>query len=289
MFKFLNIKSLFVVGAVMAVLIALPDQVSLADDIQCDVPTVVATVTTSNAGNLTNFASVGVFRDQATPTPTPGLQLQVQKLGRNLTRGETIDQPSISASPNDNLVILIKVRAPSNTAVNNLIIQDILPNGLIYTSGTTTLDNNLISDGVTGQGINIGTLLANQERSIRFNARLLSDANFVVGTTTIFNHVQVRANLMPALDAQLPINVFRAQGAVVAPNQIGKGPIQVGKGPQIGKAAGVTTGGETILFSGILGAMAAGGWALYSQTGLAKRKETMALISRHRRTGINFL
>ena len=241
-----------------------------------------ATVTTANAGKLTNFAVINVFRDQTTPTPTPGFQLQVQKLGRNITRGETIDNPTVSAAPGDNIAVLIKVMSFSSTQVNNVIVQDILPAGLSYVPGTTSLDGNFIIDGLTGQGINIGSLQANQERLIRFHARLSPETSFNIGTSTIFNHVQVRADLMPTINAQLPINIFRASGTVVAP-------IQTGKGPQIGKAAGVPTGGETILFSGILGAITAGGWAIYQGTPAAKRREVMALISRHRQSGINFV
>lgn len=218
-----------------------------------------------------------------TPTPAPGVPTyNIEKLARNLTTGSG-RFTSVSARPGDLIEFTININSRGSAPLSNTHVFDVLPAAMTYLSGSTTGDGFGRTDSIaTGEGLLLGNVVAGQTLTITFRAQIAGDSSFAFGHTPLTNQSTVTTSNAGHLTNFAVVNVFRAQPAVVAP-------IQIGKGPQIGKAAGVPTGGETILFSGLLGLAAAGSWAMYSRTAWAKKREIFGLIANHRRTRFTFV
>ena len=77
---------------------------------------------------------------------------------------------------------------------NNVFVRDILPDRLLYNSGTTKIDNVATADGITSGGINIGSLSPGQSKTVYFEGTLEREVRFVRGTTTLTNTGYARAD-----------------------------------------------------------------------------------------------
>jgi uncharacterized repeat protein (TIGR01451 family) len=203
------------------------------------------------------------YQDAAAPR-----QLSVQKLGRNIAKGESGEFSSLSASPNDTLEFIFKVRSLSSSTIYNVNISDIMPGGLNYIRGTSSINGIITSDGIIdGQGINIGSLTPHQEIVIRFNAVVGPTSVFPSGVSSIINTVRVRASDTPAAAAELPISITSGQVA----------------GVSIAKVAGVATGtAGSLAMSLFLSALITCGYMNYTKTGLFRKREAWAVIKEHR-------
>ncbi len=165
-----------------------------------------------NTQSLINTAramadNVNTVSDTATVfvnNATTNGNLTIQKLTRNTSRGETVERTSTSASANDTIEFIIRVKNSSSNTINNVIVSDALPNGLTYVTGSTGLNGYLIGDGITYSGVNIGTLSSGQEATLRFFAKV----NSGVSNTTINNTAQAKADNTPtAYSSAAVINI----------------------------------------------------------------------------------
>ncbi len=158
----------------------------------------------SGSQNLTNTAfaradQVGERSDSATVFINQQFStgnLNLTKYVRNLTRSETGLIVSTNANQGDTVLFTIQVSTQnSSQQVNNVKVWDNLPSGLNLVSGTTRLDNGLISDNlfVGGSGINIGTIVGNQTRTITFQATVNSSVN----NQTLINYAYATADNVP--------------------------------------------------------------------------------------------
>ena len=78
--------------------------------------------------------------------------------------------------------VKVKNGAGATTPWKNVVVTDIIPDGLKLVGGTVTLNNKTVSYGISGQAIavTIGDLQPNEEAIIKFEVRVLASA---VGTT----------------------------------------------------------------------------------------------------------
>src|SRR6185369_883371 len=77
---------------------------------------------------------------------------------------------SLIARSGDGIEFTITVTAPTNANLSNVVVSDLLPSGLHYTAGSTTVNNVATGDGFTTGGLNIGTIYAGQSSKIVFYA-----------------------------------------------------------------------------------------------------------------------
>ena len=115
--------------------------------------------------------------------------LQIQKTGRNISKGDLVENTSMNATPSDTIEFLIRVKNLSSVVAYNVIVTDVLPSGMSYVNNSTGLNGIITSNGVTNSGLNIGTLGINQEAIVRFYTTVNP------GTTATLNNVsQARAD-----------------------------------------------------------------------------------------------
>jgi len=119
--------------------------------------------------------------------------LAIQKTLSNLTEGQTSFYDSIATQPKQRVAVKIDVASTGGAPAINVITHDSLPDRLIYVPGTTRVNGAYASDGIIGQGINIGTLAPGQTATITFEAVLEKEALFPRGETTLVNTGQAVA------------------------------------------------------------------------------------------------
>ncbi len=132
--------------------------------------------------------------------------LSIEKLGKNITRGQSTPQTSLTAKPGDTLEFYIRVRSFSSSVLTNVLIRDIMPSGITYLAGTTSINNNLTADGITGSGISVGNLNPNSEVIIRFNARV-NDNSFINGKTSLTNTIVASSNNSSSTSSNISIAI----------------------------------------------------------------------------------
>ncbi|MBX4211661.1 MAG: DUF11 domain-containing protein, partial [Candidatus Yanofskybacteria bacterium] len=173
-----------------------------------------ATATSSNTPPVNDTAFVNVTVGQ--------LVMSLQKTGRNVTSPDsTGDRTSVIAKPNETIEFTLRVKNLSAAQITNVIVSDVLPTGLTYIAGTTTVDGVAKSDGIIGAGLNIGSLAINQEAVIKFQVKVGPASAFPIGNTTLINTAKAKADGVSEIIAQMPIII--ANGAVGGAGQVPTG------------------------------------------------------------------
>lgn len=129
-----------------------------------------ASVVADNASTVSDTASVLV----AVSTIQNPSSLSIQKFGKNITRGDTANQTSLTARTGDTIEFDLIVTAPTNTTLYNVIVADALPAGLNYSTNSTAVNNIINGEGIVYGGINIGTLYSGQSATVKFFATVNS-------------------------------------------------------------------------------------------------------------------
>lgn len=119
--------------------------------------------------------------------------LNISKLVRNLSNGETFLSESTNARVGDRVEFSLKVDSVGTGALQNTIVRDQLPSGLNYVSGSTMIDGISVTDGIVSGGINIGTILSGFSRIVKFQAQV-QNTNFGQGQVTLTNFGFARAD-----------------------------------------------------------------------------------------------
>ncbi len=216
---------------------------------------------TVTSGNQTANCTVQVQGNSiVTPTPTPytNQYLSITKYGKNISRGQTIEQSSVAASANQTIEFDIHVRSLTTWDLTNVTVQDALPAGVAYLPGTTSVGGTTVADGVTGGGINVGTLAANQEIVVKLYATVTASGVFPNGSTTAYNTAYAHADNANTVSAQLPISM----------------------GEVLGVATVQTGTGSSILIALLLSGVVTFGYLRYTGTDLFRRRDARAIIRR---------
>ena len=114
----------------------------------------------------------------------------INKTVRNLSQ-TTSFLKTVNVNPGEVLVYGVVIQA-GNDSLNNVIVKDVLPAGLIY-EGDLRVDN-ISTAGNINTGLNIGNLSAGQKKTITFKTRVAGAENFTFGQTEITNTVTVSSD-----------------------------------------------------------------------------------------------
>jgi uncharacterized repeat protein (TIGR01451 family) len=207
-----------------------------------------------------------------TPTAYPYVDpsITLSQKGRNLTRGQSGEHSSLTARGGDTLDILIRVRSTNNSYVTNAYVTDLLPGGLAYIAGSTTVNGRVVGDGITTSGINIGTLSPYSDTVVKISVRVSEGAVPSWGTVTVNNTAQARADGLGSLTSLLPITL--------------------GTNASITAVAAVQTGPmDSVLMALFAALLVTGLYAAYTRTDMFGRRVAVAEVARLTRSpGLNF-
>jgi uncharacterized repeat protein (TIGR01451 family) len=149
-------------------------------------------------GQILNFTTEGKYYYEDS--------LTIQKLVRSVDKNtEWLD--SVTVAPGELISFYIKVKSDGYT--NNVVVRDVLPNGLVYAGGLTV--DNVITAGDITQGINIGNLSKGQSRVVTFNVRVAQEQQFGIGSTNLVNTVYASSGSKSVSDTA---KVFVMKGVV---------------------------------------------------------------------------
>ncbi|OGN27521.1 MAG: hypothetical protein A3A33_04850 [Candidatus Yanofskybacteria bacterium RIFCSPLOWO2_01_FULL_49_25] len=168
----------------------------------------IASAVADNTSPINDTAFVSVFIAGSTPTPTPSptYSLSIQKFGANITKGESAEQAFVYARPGDSIRLFIHVRSQSSVALTNLIIRDVLPAGLAYVNGSTTINGLQTADGIAAGGITVSSLTPGAEAIATFLVTVNSAGYFSTNRTTLTNLAMAFTDQLH-VEATLPIIV----------------------------------------------------------------------------------
>ena len=110
--------------------------------------------------------------------------LNLTKLGRNLSAGERVYSKVIRVTEGDVIEFYLTVTAGNNKDLYNVDIKDIMPSILSYMPGTTKIDNIVQPDIITTTGLSLGTLYKGTSKTIVFQAISLSPGTYLTYTNT---------------------------------------------------------------------------------------------------------
>lgn len=255
----------------------------------------LAVVKTNTNATLTNSVNVHVRNapvqnrtatvrfvgsDSPTPTPTPtvtvtptpyptGGSLALTMVGRNNTAGQSGEYATVHARDGNTLEFILRVRSQSGGVLNNVFVTDYLPSGMTYVNSSTALNGYVVADGITSTGLNIGTLAPGQTATIRFSVQIEPGSVPTVGTVSVSNTAQARADGLGSTSARMTVTLGQAQAFA---------------------AAGLQTGPESSLLLALFAAFVATGiYAGYTRTNMFGRRMATSEIGRlARKTEMNF-
>lgn len=151
-------------------------------------------------GNIPGcFQYAGYVTFRVTPQfadiPNFTVSKQVRKTGAT---GANSWLETQSVKPGDSVDFLITYTNSGETTQNDVIIKDVLPEGLTYVEGSTYLANATnpngikVSDNITKNGINIGNYQATAVARVRFSATVASNDDLAsCGLNTLINEVTI--------------------------------------------------------------------------------------------------
>ena len=207
-----------------------------------------------------------------TPTPTPYYgngSLTMSVKGRDVTRGQSTERTSVAARPGATLDIFLHIHA-QNSYLTGVWATDFLPAGLTYIPGTTTLNGYSVADGVTSTGLNIGSLSAGQDATVKFSVMIQSGTVPSWGSITVYNSAQTRADGTGTVTAQMPL-VLGSQLAISQISSVKTGP------------------SDSLLYALAAAVLMTGMYAVYTRTLLFKRRAALVEIDRlSKRSDLNF-
>ena len=107
---------------------------------------------------------------------------------------------SYNAQPGETVDFLLQYKNTGTTAQNNVVIKDELPRGMTYVPGSTKLGNPTnpqgvpTNDGVTTNGINVGSYNPGQNAWIIFSAKVENKDQLECGINTLTNKQIIETN-----------------------------------------------------------------------------------------------
>ena len=189
-----------------------------------------------------------------TPVPTSTISspnYNVQKLVAPYGSSNFVSE--LQTNPSSNVVYKILIDSTGNSAVNNLIVKDVLPNDSLYQTNTLILNGSqLTSDQVGsffGSGLQLGVLPAGQSDMLIFTALVGANQNSANCTNeSLPNTVFISASNLPnesataTVSIQCPVSMVPVSLSSAPPKQL------VNTGP--GNVAGIFA--VTSLMGGIV-------------------------------------
>ena len=222
-----------------------------------------ATVRADNLPSQSDVAFVNVVKTQSVVVGGQTLVLDLKKYGRNVTRGESGEQLSVTTLPNDTVEFIVRVTSLSSVRIDNVVVKDVVPNGITYISNTTSVNGITKPDDIiSAAGLNVGSLDPNQTAIVRFSGRIAVASSLPVGLSTVINTARASATNIPEIIAQLPVLI--SNGTIA-----GVGIVPTGASQTLMLALGVSAA-ITLAYIG------------YTHTGRFRRKEAEDIIEEGR-------
>lgn len=141
------------------------------------------------------------------------VSLQIDQLAKNLTQKQTSWQKNVSAVPSDLIEFRINITAMADTS--NILLKAVLPQGMSY-AGNLKIDGISSNKSIVNSSLSIGNLGEDKSKIITFQAKILPENYYTVGTTGIVAIIQARANSMSEISDSSSINVIKPYAAVLA-------------------------------------------------------------------------
>ena len=110
--------------------------------------------------------------------------LNLTKLGRNLSTGDRVYSKVIRVTEGDVIEFYLTVTAGNNKDLYNTNIKDIMPSVLSYMSGTTKINGIVQPDTITTTGLSLGTIYKGASKTIVFQAISASPGTYLTYTNT---------------------------------------------------------------------------------------------------------
>lgn len=127
-----------------------------------------ATATASNASSAQ--ASATVFVSQQSNCSINGNAVSVNKLVKNLTQGISNFSSTVNANSGDRVAFEINIANNSSSTLNNVTMNENMPNGLSYVNGTANFNGNQFTGSFINTTANLGTIPGNSTASFYFEA-----------------------------------------------------------------------------------------------------------------------
>ena len=143
--------------------------------------------------------------------------LQVTKSALNRNLNQSTYSNSVEGQGLDVVEFEIRVRNIDNTS-GSVNVQDILPQELYYVPNSTSVNGINVADGITGGGLSLGTLNANEEKIIRFRAVIFA------GSAQKFVTNQVNATMNSGVQNAYATIQIKNRGQVLGAADIVTGP-----------------------------------------------------------------
>ena len=121
---------------------------------------------------------------------------------KTVAKADTTDfKETISAKPSEEVSYKVHYKNTGTTQQNDVVIKDMLPNGVSYVPGTTKLATSTtggyvgVADGITSStGINIGSYAPNGDAYIKFKAKVSKAEKLACGKNTLVNTAAAETN-----------------------------------------------------------------------------------------------
>jgi len=138
--------------------------------------------------------------------------LSIDKTVRNLSTGtQFADQTS--AAPSQTVEFKVVIKNIGNTNANNVSVRDVLPAKLNFVNGTLTVNGAAAScqSCFFSGGINLGTMVVNETKTIVFAATVSGQNDFPVGNTLLTNTAYVKADNCNEKSDTATVNVVKEE------------------------------------------------------------------------------
>lgn len=150
------------------------------------------------AGFLVLSLSTGIILSQTLlikPANAADSDLTIEMTARNLSSNYYYSSysDSVSATGRDRMQFRINIRNNGNYIIYNARVSANLPSDLGFVSGTTRVEGSYVADGLTGNGIYIGTIYPGYNREVLFEATV-ADRGSGYSNQTLTAYAYVRAD-----------------------------------------------------------------------------------------------
>ncbi len=116
--------------------------------------------------------------------------------------GKNTFTESVTTKPGEQVEYKIQYKNTGTTQQNDVVIKDVLPNGISYVAGTTKLASSAsngqyaaVADGVTARGINIGSYAPAGNAYVKFTAKVTDNSQLEkCGLNTLVNTATAETN-----------------------------------------------------------------------------------------------
>jgi uncharacterized repeat protein (TIGR01451 family) len=135
----------------------------------------------NNYGSASDSVSVVV-----NPTTNPQTYIYIQKTSREIGATSTLFIEDLYTYPSKEVEFSLVVTLSGNTSAS-VLVRDVLPEGLSYISGSTTIDGLGANDGIIGYGINLGTMYSGQTKTVKFRVLVRENGYFSQPVTRLIN------------------------------------------------------------------------------------------------------